>query len=222
MNDFFIILLSVGVLIGIPFFIFLGLHFANFIGTFINKGVTELENSLGEGNPIEASKEAEDKSAGQQINESTADQTAERAKVGDRFFAALADYIMVRLPLRLAFVFAAATSLIRPSLYYGLLYLLLDLILTQAYFAVFAHRRKGQTIGKKWNRIKVVDMEGKDLTLGTFMTREFAARGLPILLSLLSEELASAWIFTYFLAFTKERRALHDIIAGTQVIKVRE
>lgn len=205
MDDIFIILLSVGVLIGIPFFIFLGLHFANFVGTFVNKGVTKLEDSTN----------------AQQPSDSTTDMSENRAKVGDRFFANLVDSIMVRLPLRLAFVFAASTSLITPSHYYGLLYLVLDLILIQIYFAYYAYRRNGQTIGKKWNKIKVVDMEGKDITLGTFMTREFFALGLPLVLSLISQGLANAWIFTYFLAFTKERRALHDIIAGTKVINVR-
>ncbi len=145
--------------------------------------------------------------------------TVERAKFGDRFFAAFVDNIIIRIPLRIAFVFLLPQW---SNPYFGLFFTVcVELIVVLAYFAVFAYSRKGQTWGKRWNKIKVVDLEGNDLTLGHFIVREFVARGIPVAASIFFGLYANLWLLTYLFALTKDRRALHDIIAGTQVIKVK-
>lgn len=141
----------------------------------------------------------------------------ERAKFGDRFFAVVVDNIIVRVPLRIAFVFLL--PLWDP--YFGLFFAIcVELVIVLLYFALFAHHRNGQTWGKSWNKVKVTDMQGNDLTLGHFVVREFVARGFPIVASIFFGLYANLWLLTYFLALSKDRRALHDIITGTQVIKV--
>ncbi len=142
-----------------------------------------------------------------------------RARFGDRFFAAFVDNIIIRIPLRIAFAFLLP---LWSNPYFSLFFsVCVELVVTLLYFAVFASRRKGQTWGKKWNKIKVTDLKGNDLNLSHFIVREFVARGIPIVASIFFELYAGLWILTYLLALTKDRRALHDIIAGTQVIKVK-
>ena len=92
--------------------------------------------------------------------------------------------------------------------------------MTIGYFAGYAYKKGGQTFGKRWNKIKVADSNGDNLSITHFIVREFIARGIPIVGVLLVGNWSNLWILTYFLALTKDRRALHDIIAGTQVIRV--
>lgn len=63
-----------------------------------------------------------------------------------------------------------------------------------------------------------MDLAGKDLTFYRFIVRELIARGLPIIGFYFYGYISYIWYFTYLLALTKERRALHDIIAGTQIV----
>lgn len=143
----------------------------------------------------------------------------ERAKFGDRFFAALVDNIIIRIPLRIAFVFLLPLwSNPYFSLFFGIC---VELVVTLLYFAVFAYKKNGQTWGKKWNKVKVTDLQGNDLTLGHFLVREFVARGIPIVASIFFGLYANIWVLTYLLALSNNKRALHDVITGTQVIKVK-
>lgn len=143
----------------------------------------------------------------------------ERAKFGDRFFASFVDNIIVRIPLRIAFIFFIP---LWSNPYFALFFTVsVELAVTILYFAVFAQRKDGQTLGKKWNKIKVTDLQGYDLTLGHFIVREFVARGITIIASIFFGLTANLWLLTYLLALTKDKRALHDIITGTQVIKVK-
>ena len=143
----------------------------------------------------------------------------ERAKFGDRFFAAIVDNIIVNIPLRvISFFFAPLWS----SRYFALIIIsIVELIVILGYFAGFAFKKGGQTWGKKWNKVKVVDLEGNNLTLIHFIIREFVARGIPIIMSIYLGLYANLWLLTYLSALSKERRAFHDIIAGTQVIKLK-
>ena len=114
-----------------------------------------------------------------------------------------------------------------------------SLSLTLAYYAIFQYMNKGQTIGKKILRIKVVDKETeKPLSLlkgclrSLFIYNIFSGIiGIP-LLYLLKE---NAYFLTYsiliiiemifvlisamFILYRKDKRGLHDIITNTTVIK---
>jgi len=138
----------------------------------------------------------------------------ERAKFSDRFFAAFVDNIIIVVPYRLIGLFGMA--------YHPLVFgLIIPLLLTLAYYAIFAQKNNGQTLGKKWNRIKVVDSNGNDLTMVHFLVRECIARGIIFVLILFIGMYSYLWYLTFLFALSNERLALHDIIARTQVIKLR-
>ena len=142
----------------------------------------------------------------------------ERAKFGDRFFAAIVDNIIVKIPLTVVFMFLIP---LWANPYFGLFFAVcVELAVTLLYFAVFAQRRGGQTWGKRWNKIMVTDLEGTGLTLGHFIVREFVARGIPVVASVFFGWWANLWVLTYLLALTNNKRTLHDIITGTQVVTV--
>lgn len=114
-----------------------------------------------------------------------------------------------------------------------------SLSLTLAYYAIFQYMNKGQTLGKKILRIKVVDKDTeKPLSLfkgclrSLFIYNIFSGIiGIP-LLYLLKE---NAYFLTYsiliiiemifvlisamFILYRKDKRGLHDIITNTIVIK---
>jgi uncharacterized RDD family membrane protein YckC len=154
-----------------------------------------------------------------ELNDILTSESTERANFGDRFFASFVDNIIVRIPLRIVFIFLFSLwSNPYFSLFFGVC---VELVATLLYFAVFAYRKNGQTWGKKWNNVKVTDMQGNDLILAHFIVREFVARGIPIILSIFFGMYANLWVLTYLLALSKDRRALHDVIAGTQVVKLK-
>lgn len=149
----------------------------------------------------------------------------ERASFGDRFFALIVDNIIMYIVLNL---FVLITMKLWQALYQYIPSILVKpfvscimLIPVLGYFAVYAQRNGGQTIGKRWNNLKVVDLNGDDLTLGRFLGRELIARGLVSFgLMSITGILLNPWFLTYLPALNKNKRALHDIIAGTQVVKL--
>jgi uncharacterized RDD family membrane protein YckC len=76
--------------------------------------------------------------------------------------------------------------------------------------------RTGQTIGKKWMRIRVIKLDGSPLGFGDgVVLREWVMQGInfiPCVGPLIS-------FVGYLMIFGGERRCLHDRIAGTRVIK---
>lgn len=79
---------------------------------------------------------------------------------------------------------------------------------TGAYFALMESSRMQATFGKQALGLKVCDLEGRRIGLGRALLRWLAA-----LLNYLS--LYIGWLLV---AFGKQRRGLHDRIAGTQVV----
>lgn len=82
-----------------------------------------------------------------------------------------------------------------------------------AYFAYF-YQKKGATPGKLLFGMRVLDSStGANLTLKQAILREFLARLLSGLLLL--------GIGYFIAAFREDRKALHDLLAGTQVLKIK-
>lgn len=71
---------------------------------------------------------------------------------------------------------------------------------------------KGQTVGKRAAGIAVITMDGSPLTYRLFLRRwvAYLASALPLGAGFLAA------------VFTHEKRALHDLISGTRVVRVRE
>lgn len=85
---------------------------------------------------------------------------------------------------------------------------LLYFALAAAYYALMESSSKQATFGKQALSLKVCDLEGRRLSRGRALLRWFAA-----LLNYLT--LYIGWLM---IAFGKERRGLHDRLAGTQVV----
>jgi uncharacterized RDD family membrane protein YckC len=85
--------------------------------------------------------------------------------------------------------------------------------------------RNGQTIGKQAAGIRVARNDGQPVDLGTVLLREGIGKGtIPALLiavaPLLIFAFAAYWLVDYLLPLVEpENRALHDLIAGTHVVR---
>jgi uncharacterized RDD family membrane protein YckC len=85
--------------------------------------------------------------------------------------------------------------------------------------------RNGQTIGKQGSAIRVVRNDGHPVDAKTWLVREGIGKAsIPGLLSLLSPIIALV-VVLYLLVdylwplFESENRALHDLLAGTHVVR---
>ncbi|WP_338867157.1 RDD family protein [Myxococcus stipitatus] len=73
--------------------------------------------------------------------------------------------------------------------------------------------RTGQSIGKHWRRIRVVQMDGSPASLATII---FVRNVLPFGVSQLTCGITG--LLDIFFVFREDRRCLHDLLAGTQVV----
>src|SRR5262249_61917440 len=85
------------------------------------------------------------------------------------------------------------------------------LIVTWLYFALLESSPRGATVGKMVCGLRVVDEQGNRISFGRATGRFFAKiiSGIILMIGYL------------MVAFTERKRGLHDIIAGTLVVKVR-
>ena len=119
--------------------------------------------------------------------------------------------------------------------------LVIEGIVTFTYFGIVAYLLKGQTIGKKAQKIKVVPLEGKELNPHLFMLRSVILTNLIpkiasiiaimtlkekqwILASGIISNISQTITFTLiaFIIFREDERSLHDIICKTKVIEVNK
>ena len=138
-----------------------------------------------------------------------------------RFVAAIVDGI-IGLIIGLPFMFIAGPYLgyeeigQQPSFNYLLAATLFGLI---AFLIIHGYylQKFGQTIGKRVLKIKIVSMSGDKPTL----TKLFGLRYLPISLATLVPIAGSFLpVIDVLFIFRKDRRCVHDFIAGTKVVKV--
>ena len=107
------------------------------------------------------------------------------------------------------------------------------------YFGLFQYYNKGQTIGKKLMKIKVVSNDGKKLKLSQVIIRMLIINSVltsVILISLISFESKGLYISTskyinmidatlvsasiIMIMFKNDGRGLHDLLANTKVVYV--
>lgn len=86
---------------------------------------------------------------------------------------------------------------------------LLSFILGFIYFVWIPKRMNGQTFGKKLAHIKIVKANGEPLTLWTLFLREFIGKFLSTIILFIG----------YLMILGKNKRGLHDYIAGTLVLR---
>ena len=115
----------------------------------------------------------------------------------------------------------------------------ISLVMTVGYFIVFQYLNKGQTIGKKLMKIKVVDNEsGKEPGVGAFILRSIIILNIIsslfniIFVNVLNKSTfmtgtsAITWIeeavliiSVIMILYRKDKRGLQDIVARTKVIE---
>ena len=113
---------------------------------------------------------------------------------------------------------------------------LTSVVISIGYFVVFTYLNKGQTLGKKIFKIKVVDKDGKNPSIWNMIFRSIFLYGILIgIVNITSVYLFDVKIFNYvstsinyiyygfiiicfFMVMNKEDgRGLHDMIGGTYV-----
>lgn len=119
--------------------------------------------------------------------------------------------------------------------------LIIEATVTFAYFGIAAYLMKGQTLGKKLKKIKVVSTNDKELNPHLFMLRSVILTNIiPKIASILAifflkeknwilaEGLISnisitiTFVLIAFLIFREDERSLHDLICKTKVIEINK
>ncbi len=94
----------------------------------------------------------------------------------------------------------------------GGLYGFITFIIVHGYFL----KNSGQTIGKKALGIKITNMDGELVNMGTMLGKRYLPLSLAGIIPLIGQFLV---LIDLLFIFRKNRRCVHDLIAGTQVIK---
>ena len=122
----------------------------------------------------------------------------------------------------------------------GYVYTIGNIIIIFLYYGVFVYFTNGQTLGKRIMGIKIVSNKGKKLKIYNYFIRAFILNGVILnlctLIAICFKE--STYLTVYnaasnfdmilmivlflMILFWKEGRGLHDILAGTKVIDVRD
>lgn len=115
---------------------------------------------------------------------------------------------------------------------------LIFIVVTLGYFVAFAYYNKGQTVGKKLTRIKVVTIEDKDVSYTQMLVRGLLFSGcifsiasvITILFIKSSQYFSTIGLIGYahaifvicsfiMIAYRKDKRGIHDLICGTKVVE---
>ncbi|MDY0345270.1 MAG: RDD family protein [Bacilli bacterium] len=148
-----------------------------------------------------------------------------RAKSYHRIFANIFDLVViVAIALLLTFrsLITLITALINPTSLDSLaLYLsafgsgALAFMAVVAYFVVLPIFWNGQTLGKRFFRIRIIKTDGSDIDFKTIFLREMTR----VLMFILTFGI-SAFADTMVLLFSNQRIGFYDYVAATQVIDI--
>lgn len=146
----------------------------------------------------------------------------ELATPGERFLGAFMDGLIgfaVAIPLWIAFYFFGVFSSFAEMGKIGFGFtLLLTLIHFPIYMAVQWKFLKatGQTIGKKVAKTRIVTMDGRKPEMNDLVFKRYA---FVTVISLVPVAGGVLSLVDALLVFKADRRCLHDLVAGTQVVK---
>jgi uncharacterized RDD family membrane protein YckC len=88
--------------------------------------------------------------------------------------------------------------------------LLINLVIWFIYYVVISVLMNGQTIGKKLTRIRIVRLNGERVSWARMFVREFFGKLISTIILFIG----------FLMALGSSRRALHDYIAGTVVVRL--
>lgn len=122
--------------------------------------------------------------------------------------------------------------------YSNALSMIIEVVLIILYFIVFQFYNKGQTLGKKLMKLRVIDVENNDVTLNQIAWRSliinsifvniliigsllFLGRNYYFYASYVIQAISLIIIFTtlIMILFRKDGRGLHDVVTKTKVIQ---
>jgi len=151
----------------------------------------------------------------QRLHEGVPDgQTPEYAGFLIRFAAFFLDNLLISLPVFLILIWAVVTGFIEANPTRGLIFQLLlqgtFWIIALLYHGILVGKY-GATLGKKACGLKVVNPDGSPVSMG----RSFGRAGAQFVSGLICN------LGYLVAAFDKEKRALHDMMATTRVIRIR-
>jgi uncharacterized RDD family membrane protein YckC len=145
-----------------------------------------------------------------------------------RLAAALIDGLVIGIPLGILF-FATILSMVptimqmgqaaNPMLIFGVLLprilfaLVVYVVVSWLYWAAMESSSWQATLGKRALGLYVTDLNGQRATFGRTSGRFFAGRGIGYFVGIYF------LVSCILIAFTEKKQALHDIIAGTLVMK---
>ncbi len=147
-------------------------------------------------------------------------QTVVLAEPLERLFAALLDGVCVMIAM---IPFVLISNGLKWLSNQGLGFLIYSIVLGIVGFGVFIGINykflvgSGQTIGKKVFKMKVVDMQGRQTTLKGHLLKRYAFHLLLPLVPKIGQ--IAAFVNALFI-FRQNRRCVHDLVAGTQVVKL--
>lgn len=122
----------------------------------------------------------------------------------------------------------------------GIVYIACDLVIIVLYFGVCEYLLNGQTLGKKLFNIRVVSNKDKKLNVGNYLIRTVILNGVILdIVNLIALQFSKGTyqvitsyastfntclflIIFVMILFNKEGRGLHDVIAGTKVIDLKQ
>jgi len=123
----------------------------------------------------------------------------------------------------------------------GYVYIIGDIVIAFLYFGVFAYFTKGQTLGKRLLNIQITSIkEGKELKIYNYFIRVFILNSIILnILTLIAVCFKESTYYTIYsiganidsiliilifimILFRKDGRGLHDLLAGTKVIDLKE
>ncbi len=163
-------------------------------------------------NDIYATPEAE-------ITNDTNDETLELASRRQRLGAAFADGMLQLLILLPVMYFTIGFEVFRAGAEQSLLQIIGLGLLGLVIFLLLQGKllvTKGQTLGKRSAKIKIVDLQGNLPTVKGHLLKRY---GFNILIQHIPVIGPIILLISIFLVFGKTRRCGHDYIAGTKVIK---
>jgi len=141
------------------------------------------------------------------------------AEPGDRFLARLVDGLLSLAFIIPWLIFLSAMDWVSLAEFKRSSFAALKLIPAELPLAIYQWiliTNTGQTIGKKWMRIRIVRVDGSPVGFGDgVVLRDWIMRGIGFIPGLGG----CIALVGYLMIFGQERRCLHDRIAGTKVVK---
>jgi uncharacterized RDD family membrane protein YckC len=138
------------------------------------------------------------------------------AGIGARFGAMFIDGLIVNIPMMGVLIFfavfaAMSTAKTQSEPPFWINFISIPFMFVSFFYeALMLQYKKGQTLGKMAVKVKVVRVDGSDISSG----QAWGRAGMRLVLGCF-------WIADYIPAFfTQDKTTLHDMVAGTRVVEI--